>query len=317
MALKRFVLMLAVCVFVVVSVCGCSFETGSGGNSSPMQSSHSEKEDSTNSGSSTGEQTPPQQSSSMGDESSSGTVGGEDETQPEDEIPVSFGVTVDGGVIRWDNVAAAVYEVTVNGKKITTVLTEYKPEGLTVGVYDVKVTAYLTLDPVLSVTAFAELAVKSLPPVLSASGMVLTWTSVDGASYYEIYKEGAYIAQNSTNFYTAEAGIYTVVAVFEDQRLNSDHSNSVVVGEVDVNAPTLSRDGKYLKWTAVAGAAFYRIYVNGELFQIVFGTAYDFSASYEKHFKEDYPDGVVVTVVACFSEDLNSGHSNELFFGQE
>ena len=56
------------------------------------------------------------------------------------------------------------------------------------------------------------------------------------------------------------------------------------------------------------------IYVNGEAFQIVFGTSYKFKPTYDKHFSEDFPDGVTVTVVACFNAQLKSSQSNQIFF---
>jgi hypothetical protein len=181
-------------------------------------------------------------------------------------------------------------------------------------VYEVSVKAYLKLEPIVCVTGRIEVAIRGLAPVVTVNGSLLSWTAVDGAACYQIFKETAYFAQISGTSLEVEAGIYTVVAVFDDERLNSPASQAVVVGAYEVVAPRLTLNGDYIEWTAVEGAMYYEIYVNGTLAKKFTGTRYNFRPHYIEFCESDYPNGVTITVVAYINKNSKSPHSNEVFF---
>ena len=139
---------------ISVAICGCTFDSGGGYSSASDSASKTSTSDESSQGQSQEfENSTDENESSASAESSEQTSVGlsnKDESSGTDssssESPVELVLATDGNAVRWNNVAAAVYEVTVAGSTVTTTDTFYSLENLTCGVYEVSVKAYLKLD---------------------------------------------------------------------------------------------------------------------------------------------------------------------------
>ena len=99
--------------------------------------------------------------------------------------------------------------------------------------------------------------------------------------------------------------------------MNSEQSESVVVGIKSLASPTLTRDGDYISWTEVVGAELYVIYANGFVAGMVQAngeTKINFRSTYNLKFASTYPNGVMLTIVACAAGLEDSPHSNEVLY---
>lgn len=108
-------------------------------------------------------------------------------------------------------------------------------------------------------------------------GLTVTWTAVDGAKYYRVYRRGAgdkywtYIGNVTTNACldtkatTGNYWRYTVRAVGETG-LYSGYENGIYIKRVDtphMKSITNTTNGIKVTWTAVSNAKEYRVYRRG------------------------------------------------------
>ena len=109
---------------------------------------------------------------------------------------------------------------------------------------------------------------------VQADGVAVTWTAVDGATGYEVFREGDAVGTtDTTTFVDTEAPggtdlQYTVVATNDDgDRSETAAAASGVLTPVEAPAPTASVDGAQVEllWEAVTGAERYEVTRNGEL----------------------------------------------------
>jgi len=216
----------------------------------------------------------------------------------------------DGEILSWQG-GAEYYYVYIDGEKVCrTEDVSFLPE-VSAGLHGVQICGvYQDGSEVFSDTV--EIAVPYPSPVVYADGRTLKWDLCSDAAGYNIYKEGAFIAQIQVNFYFCdEDGAYSVSLAFDDERLNSPRSNSVIVAENTGDAPVLSLEGDVLKWSAVPDSQYYSIKVNGKTVMIIEGTVCDISDYFTMH--EEYSGEVKLTVSARF-ENGEGTASNEVSY---
>jgi hypothetical protein len=105
----------------------------------------------------------------------------------------------------------------------------------------------------------------------SGDGVTVTWQPVDGATGYEVFRDGGSIGTtDSTTFVDAEAPggtqlRYSVVATEGEDR-SEPAAGSAVLTPVDAPAPTASAEAGQvqLTWEPVTGAERYEVTRNGE-----------------------------------------------------
>ena len=109
---------------------------------------------------------------------------------------------------------------------------------------------------------------------VQADGVAVTWQAVDGATGYEVFREGESVGTtDTTTFVDTEAPggtdlQYTVVATNDDgDRSETAAAAPGVLTPVEAPAPTASVDGAQVEllWEAVTGAERYEVTRNGEL----------------------------------------------------
>ncbi len=209
------------------------------------------------------------------------------------------------GALSWNDVGATVYTVYLNGEYFG--LTEnlsYSVADLKYGIYSAEVRCYAELGDQAYSKGTLEFVVKAQPPEVAADGMTISWQAADGALYYEIYARDdsgkvTFIAQIQGNSYTAEAdGEYFVKVVFGDERLSSDLSAPVAVGDLPLTPPqNVRQEGDSIIWSAVVGAQLYIVYADGKTVYMGNATSFDFRSKFEERFAESHPNGVSITVV--------------------
>ena len=199
----------------------------------------------------------------------------------------------DGEILFWQG-GAEYYYVYIDGEKVCrTEDVSFLPE-VSAGLHGVRICGvYQDGSEVFSDTV--EIAVPYPSPVVYADGRTLKWDLCADAAGYNVYKEGAFIAQIQANFYLCdEDGAYTVSLVFDDERLNSPRSNSVIVAENTGDAPVLKINGSVIEWSEVKGTVFYYICFNEKRVAICEGLSFDISDLYAQ--MDNSYDGVSITV---------------------
>ncbi len=242
-----------------------------------------------------------------------------------DHVPADINVSLnaDGNTLMWNAPGAYIFEVLL-GNEVICVTTEnrYVVKNVQAGVYTATVRAYEAIGEISYAYAQTDIVIKAEAPSLTIDGNCLTWNAAEGAAKYVIYKDGAFFTQTLiTSHIVSQTGIYTVFAVFDDERLNSDGSNPVAVGNVPLSAPELKLEEGNLAWKAVAGAERYVIVVEGKSYGavIVYDSSekeyfYDIAAVYEDKLKYEYPNGVTVEIYAWAFGLEQSKNSNKVFY---
>lgn len=184
------------------------------------------------------------------------------------------------------------YCVYINGKLIaTTSVTEYIPDVkvFSVGLNEVYVTVgagsggFFT-DTASSNTTFENngiITVRKLAKVtgITVNNMIISWTRVDGATEYEIYKNGTFLIKISGTTYAIPSDIATTSAVYTIKALGNNvtiasdiSSESAKISYLSV--PTgVKLEGNVLSWNAVENAIGYDIYSNGTLIHSTTGSS--------------------------------------------
>ena len=152
---------------------------------------------------------------------------------------------------------------------------------------------------------------------------LLQWESIPGAEGYRINKNGEFCAEiNQCGYRPIDAGVYSVCAVFDDERLNSDFCGEIPIN-VLLTRPQISIDGGTLFWEKVPGAVLYIVvFDNGAKVESTpFGVNPDFITHpiiNIEWVKDNYPNGVNIYVIArvIYSEGnyVDSAPSNSVLF---
>eukprot|EP00741_Cyanophora_paradoxa_P006248 tig00000114_g6058.t1 len=105
----------------------------------------------------------------------------------------------------------------------------------------------------------------------------LSWTAVDGATGYKIYRDGDYLDDSATNSYSDATTVWGTGYEFQISATNSvgEGPRSIIVyvttdpaapSGVTVTGPTLATPSTIvLSWSGVVGATGYKVYRNGTL----------------------------------------------------
>ncbi|WP_248928304.1 S-layer homology domain-containing protein [Paenibacillus hamazuiensis] len=199
----------------------------------------------------------------------------------------------------WRGVVSAVYDggtplassqYTLSAGKIT-----INAGVLGVGNHNIIVKAAGYADANVTQPINAAATPPSVPTNLSASnttetGTTLTWDTVTGATYYNVYMNGTFIAKvtsgtsySVTNLSSATAYNFTVSAANADgESAKSTPVNVTTLApkaapSVPANliASNTTETGTTLTWDTVTGATYYNVYMNGTFIaKVTSGTSY-------------------------------------------
>ena len=99
-----------------------------------------------------------------------------------------------------------------------------------------------------------EETVETAAPVVATNGKQLSWSSIEGARCYVIFKDGAYLTnQTTTAFVATEQGIYTVRSANRNGGLCGT-SNAVTVSDTTgIQAPSVEIAGEDEALFSLAG----------------------------------------------------------------
>ena len=199
------------------------------------------------------------------------TACGKNNEEPEDTTVYAVdaaSVSYDGTTVTWSAAKnAATYEVTVNGKKLTTSTTTLVAKigdetSATIEIVSVG------SDGTKSETA-ATVTLGRLDTVESIEfdeAGAMTWESVDGASGYEVEINGKVtevtVNAGFADFALGEANRIRVRAKTDNKTAFATWSESVT--KTYLGAPSgVSYDGQHISWTGSSLAQSYTVYING------------------------------------------------------
>ena len=118
-------------------------------------------------------------------------------------------------------------------------------------------------------TTSLEEKVKLEAPIISLSGLTISWNKIENATEYEVYVNDKLDATIVKTTYEVDTSItgeikIKVYAISSNSKyLKSDASNEIVITTPDsLLAPVISLNDKVVSWNAVENAQEYMIYIN-------------------------------------------------------
>jgi hypothetical protein len=184
------------------------------------------------------------------------------------------GLQINDKLLTWNAVDnAKSYIIYINGAENPSDKASYSLEGLTAGIYGIKVKAigddiYLNSEW-SGIKDYTVTEYLNVPQDLQIEGTTLKWTAVPHAASYEVWVNGTETPSGNASYSLAylTAGQYDikVKAIGDDIYLNSEWSGVKDYKVTEkLNAPdNLQIDDKLLTWNAVEHAKSYVIYING------------------------------------------------------
>ena len=332
-SLQKNIALFIICTLVCFLFAGCDFfgrkDKGETAENSPKPSIikdsgqtglHSEDTESTDSGHGTSEALSSETDSSSSHSESSSYMSGEEPIGAE----VTLLVEVGDGKITWRAENATIFEVYADGALVAETV-GHAFSDFTTGVHSVEIRAYETVGKGRYVSETVEVIARAPAPEVTydKDKELLQWESIPGAEGYRINKNGEFCAEiNQCGYRPIDPGVYSVCAVFDDERLNSDFCGEIPIN-VLLTRPQISIDGDMLFWKKVPGAVFYKVvFDNGARTEITpVGVNPDFithSIINIEWVKDNYPNGVNIYVIACGIDsegnDVESAPSNSVLF---
>ena len=150
-------------------------------------------------------------------------------------------------------------------------------------------------------------------PTIKIEGNVVSWDKIDGAAGYQL-KIGINVIDTEDTKYTiniVENGNYEVsVRAYDSEKAYGKISNKltyVVKNEkIELDAPVVMNDSNIVKWTIVANATSYEIYINDKLVNVVVENQYVFEETVAGTYK------IKVKAISTDQKYLPSEFSNEV-----
>jgi fibronectin type 3 domain-containing protein len=197
--------------------------------------------------------------------------------------PANLQASLDGNTVHltWDPVnGAESYNIYRDGSIHKASYASYSEAGLAPGTYSYRVVAVDSNGNEGEWSGFFVSVTVSVPvptglyASLDGNTVNLSWNSVNGASYYRVYRDGSYSGDSYgaaafTDENLAPGTYYYQVAAVDSYGYEGERSASVsVTVTVSVPVPTglyAYSDGNTvnLNWNSVNGASYYRVYRDG------------------------------------------------------
>lgn len=231
---------------------------------------------------------------------------------------------------RWNPVDHATsYKLYINNDYIEVTGTSYDLNIEEEGSYEIRVKAvstnplYLESDfsnsCYIVIHAHVTTPTQLDAPTISLSGNVVSWSSVEDATSYDVYINSENPIRITTTSYTinkTEAGTYKVKvkAITDDINMwNSEYSNEVTYSvtapePTKISAPVITLNDNVVSWTAVEHATSYNVYINTEAPVEVTTTSYEITKT------EVGTYTIKVKALTTNSDYLDSEYSNEVSY---
>lgn len=114
------------------------------------------------------------------------------------------------------------------------------------------------------------------PTITKTAYNQISWSTIQNAEYYEIYKNDELYDTTQDTFYNVDSlGNYQVIAVGDGENYeNSELSNTISIISSQLTTPTISINNDFISWSNIQYATSYDIYLDNELIDTIYTNSY-------------------------------------------